>query len=331
MTRLFATALSILAVLNSCLAAPPTLDELRKELKSFGPHKKLSKEDKKKRSRVQGQITALESKDSIEKFVKTLKAHPVKKDRKILIYSRTTGFRHASIPTGVLAISLLGEHTGAYSSDATEDPSVFTKENLAQYDAILMLSTTKDPIPHGKARDAFEDFLTQGKGLIGIHAATDCHADWPYYLDAIGGIFNGHPWTSKDLITLYNEEPEHPVVKSVPQGYVIKDEIYQYKDDEHFTRDKLRILLSLDLSGKNMKKKNMRRKDHDYAVSWVKSYHGSKVFYSNLGHNNSTFTDKVAMKHFLDGIQFVLGDVEADSRPSAEVGNGKPKAPPAGF
>ena len=200
------------------------------------------------------------------------------------------------------------------------------------YDGIIMLSTTgNDAIPEGEAREAFEKFLEQDRGLIGIHAATDCHADWSNYLEAMGGIFDGHPWWRQSMISLYNEEPSHPICSHIHTGDQIMDEIYQYKDDEHFTREKLRILLSLDLSGEDMKREGMKRKDNDYAVSWIRKYAGSRVFYSNLGHNKETFHNKMALQHFLNGIQFALGDLEADSRPSAEVGNGVARPLPVGF
>ncbi len=133
------------------------------------------------------------------------------------------------------------------------------------------------------------------------------------------------------MVSLHNEEPEHPIYNHIKTGDRIKDEIYQYKDDEHFTRDKLRILLSLDLSGPKMKKGGMKRQDNDYAVSWIREYAGSRVFYSNLGHNNETFHNPMALQHFLNGIQFALGDLEADARPSAQVGNGSAQPLPEGF
>jgi type 1 glutamine amidotransferase len=106
----------------------------------------------------------------------------------------------------------------------------------------------------------------------------------------------------------------------IPQGYVIKDEIYQYKDDKHFTREKMRVLVSLDLTAPNMIKKGMKRKDNDYPVSWLRSYTGSRIFYTNLGHNESTFMNPVAMQHILTGIQYACGDIEADATPSAQIG-----------
>ena len=268
----------------------------------------------------------------LNQVIQELTVSPPIEQRTVLIYSRTLGFRHQSIPFGISALTKLGEKTGAYRVVATEDPSIFTTDQLSKYDAILMLSTTGDDvIPDGQAREAFEEYLEGNKGLIGIHAATDCHANWPNYLEAMGGIFDGHPWYRDSLVTLYNEEPSHPICSHIKTGDQIRDEIYQFKDDEHFTRDKLRILLSLDLSGPNMKREGMKRLDNDYAVSWVRKYGGSRVFYSNLGHNKETFYNKMALQHFLNGIQFALGDLEADSRPSAVVGNPSARPLPAKF
>ena len=268
----------------------------------------------------------------LSEAISSLEVQKPKKPRTVLIYSHTQGFRHQSIPYGIYCLTELGKRTGAFDVVATEDPGVFTHENFIDYDGIIMLSTTgNEAIPEGKAREAFEKFLDQDRGLIGIHAATDCHADWPNYLEAMGGIFDGHPWWKDSLITLYNEEPSHPICKHINTGDQIKDEIYQYKDDEHFTREKLRILLSLDLSGEGMKREGMKRKDNDYAVSWIRKYAGSRVFYSNLGHNKETFHNKMALQHFLNGIQFALGDLEADARPSAEVGNALARPLPVGF
>jgi len=278
---------------------------------------------------LSGGAFVIEKMPEIKAVTAKMKAVKPIKPRKVLIYSRTTGFRHGSIPMGVAVFEELGKATGAYSSESTEDPSVFTPEKLAEFDAIFMVNTTGKPVPDGAAQDAFEAWLATGKGLVGIHAATDCHSDWVGYRNAMGGIFNGHPWRSSDLVTLYNEHPKHPVCSCVPQGFQVKDEIYQYKEDEYFTRDKLRILLSLDLEGENMMKDGMKRSDDDYPVSWIRSLKGARVFYSNLGHNEATYINEVVLQHFLNGIQFALGDLEADSRPSAAVGKGKPKAAPA--
>jgi len=282
--------------------------------------KKLPKSTKQKISLLKANKTLIEKEAEIKKMFSRFDVVKAKSPRKVLVYSRTTGFRHGSIETGAVLIKAMGEETGAFTAVHTEDEAVFNDAELAKYDVILMLSTTRDPISKPEARAAFEKFLAEKKGLVGIHAATDCHKNWPNYLEAMGGIFDGHPWNARDEVTIYNECPDHACAKMVPQGFKIKDEIYQYKDDKHFTRDKMRVLLSLDLSGPNMMKKNMKRKDNDYPVSWLRSFTGSRVFYTNLGHNDATFMNPVAMQHILTGIQYAAGDIEADATPSAKIG-----------
>ncbi|WP_169334343.1 ThuA domain-containing protein [Rubritalea marina] len=286
----------------------------------------------KKRHKIEAQITIIQNQAAFDQAVSAMKVQKPKKKRKLLIYSRTRGFRHDSIPYGVYTLTELGKRTGAYDAVSSEDPNVFLQPDFMEYDAVLMLSTTgNDVIPKGPAREAFQKFLAQKRGLVGIHAATDCHRDWDQYLTAMGGLFDGHPWNAHDVVTFYNEEPDHPICEHIKTGDTFRDEIYQYRDDQYFSRDNLRILLSLDLSGKNMKKPGMKRKDNDYPVSWIRKYQGSRVFYSTLGHNKATFHSVMALQHFLNGIQFAMGDLAADARPSSEVGNGKPQPLPEGF
>ena len=323
----------------SCAAvglAEPSLDALRKQVKELREQEKsLTKQQvevKKKLNSMSRELTIAENEPEFTAAVAAMKVQKPAKPRKVLVYSRTKGYRHKSIPYGIYTLTELGKRTGAFTVVASEDPKIFLSDDFMNFDGIIMLNTTgNDSIPKGKYRNAFEKFLEQDRGLIGIHAATDCNKDWDEYLSAMGGVFDGHPWNANSVVTLHNEEPDHPICNHINCGDTIRDEIYQYKDDKHFSRSKLRILLSLDLSGKNMKMKKMKRKDNDYAVSWVRKYAGSRVFYSNLGHNNETFCNKMALQHFLNGIQFALGDLKADARPSAEVGNGAAKALPEGF
>ena len=240
-------------------------------------------------------------------------------ERKILVFTKTGGFRHKSIPHGVYAIQQLGEKTGAFSIVHSEDPEVFRPANLEQFDAIMMLNTTGEPFEDDERKAAFEGFVKNGKGLIGIHAASDTFYTWPEYGVMIGGYFDGHPWRHKDEVGVHLDDPDH--VCNDPfhgEDFVIMDEIYQYKP-EPYSRERLRILYSIDHETTDMKKKKMKRKDGDYAICWVQSYGKGRVFYSNLGHNESTYMRKDVMAHFLAGIQFALGDLEGETTPSGPL------------
>ena len=195
-TSLCACALIGLA---GTLIAEPTLDEFRQQVNEL---RQQERDLTKQRDAVKKELNAAafkllkwESEDTLSDAIASLKVQKPAKQRTVLVYSRTKGYRHQSIPYGIHTLTELGKRTGAFNVVATEDPAVFTSEHFMNYDAILMLNTTgNEAIPPGKAREAFEAFLAQDKGLIGIHAATDCHANWSNYLDAMGGIFDGHPW-----------------------------------------------------------------------------------------------------------------------------------------
>lgn len=324
----YLSALVVLAfVSNFSLSAEKNqlkIDPYSKEIKTLTER---AKKEKLAIQEVKSEINTLKFKKmlilkqvQVEKMYSELVVTKPKKERKVLIYSRTTGFRHTSIEAGAVMLKSLGERTGAFRLIHTEDESMINDTELAAYDAIVMLNCTGQPIQSKEARAAFEKFMASNKGLVGIHAATDCHSDWPNYLEAMGGIFAGHPWTSGSLVTLNNEEPDHICSSMVPQGYKIRDEIYQFRHDEYFSRDKMRVLLSLDLSGEKMMRGGMNRKDDDYAVSWLRNFTGSRVFYTNLGHNEATYIDPVAVQHILTGLQYVMGDIDADSTPSAKLG-----------
>ena len=126
----------------------------------------------------------------------------------------------------------------------------------------------------------------------------------------MGGYFDGHPWHEK--VRLKVEDPRHPLNRCFGgDAFEIVDEIYQYRD-KPYSRERLRVLLSLDPAGTNMKKGGMKRKDGDYAVGWVQRYGKGRVFYCNLGHREGTYQNPVVMKHFLAGLQRVAGKRQAE-------------------
>lgn len=242
-----------------------------------------------------------------------------KQARKVLVFSLTKGFRHSSIPHGVVAMEAIGKKSAAFSIEHSEDPKVFAAENLKRFDAVMMLNTTGDLFAEEEYKSALVEFVRSGKGLVGIHSATDTFYGWPEYGQMMGAYFDGHPWHEK--VRLKIEDPNHATCKCFNGTHFDKvDEIYQYRE-KPYARERLRILMSLDPLGTDMKKGGMKRKDGDYAVGWVQKYGDGRVFYCNLGHREDTYWEPTVLAHFLAGIQFAVGDLKADTTPSAALKN----------
>jgi len=235
-----------------------------------------------------------------------------KKTRKVLVYSHPSGFKHSSIPTGVKGLRVLAEKTLAFEATFTLETKEFTSEGLKKYDAIIFNNTThvQKAFTEKSQRDAILNFIKNGKAFIGFHAASDGGmSQWQEYTDMIGGCFAGHPWNAGGKWPFFVEDSGHPVNQAFPEKeFMFSDEIYQYKA---YDRSKLRILVGLD-SVKTDKKGNS--KTNDYPVSWVRSYGKGRVFYSNFGHNKATWWTPFMLQHFLDGIQWALGDIKGPSK-----------------
>src|SRR5579862_476881 len=300
--------------------------------------------------------------------VKPEKAH------KVLVYTRASGFVHGSIPVGAKCFELLGKKTGAFEvTKITEDPAIFDTD-LNEYDAIVLMSTTGDflkpakpnmPKPEDLAKKSDEekkkiaaaqaayeeskkayesaeparkkallDFVASGKGIVGIHAATDAYYNWKEYGDMIGGYFNGHPWHN---INIKVDDKESPLTKLFEgKNFDFNDEIYTYKEVANHSREKMRVLLSVDLEASSKLAKpdikapaaaggtysGENRKDHDYAVAWIKKSGNGRVFYTLLGHNDGTYMNPTIVKFFLNGMQYALGDLKVDDSPSKAAGTG---------
>jgi type 1 glutamine amidotransferase len=260
-----------------------------------------------------------------------------KQPRKLLIFSKTSGYRHGSIPVGIKAITMMGDKTGAYTALATEDESLFEPEKLKAFDAVLMLNTTSDPKKNldplrptsGTKEEAdtreetrkksLVDFVAGGKGLIGIHAACDTYHKWTDYNMMMGGAFVKHPWNASDTVSIKNVEPKNPLNAAFDgAGFDIKDEIYVFRDDTALPTQR-RFLLTLDEGKMDLKKGN--RKDGLYPISWVSTFGKGRTFYCSLGHNNEIYMTPAIMKHYLAGIQYALGDLKADATPSVPSTN----------
>jgi type 1 glutamine amidotransferase len=242
------------------------------------------------------------------------------KPRKLMVYVESKGFYHDSIPVAAMAIKMMGDKTGAWETTFADDPSVFTPENLAKYDGVFMDNTVGEHPNTDAGKKAFVEWLKAGHGLMGTHAAADCNHPWAEYQDMIGGEFAGHPWGN---ISVKNEDPASPINAVFNEkGFTLDEEIYTFKmtdakRPEGYSRDKLHILLSVDMDKSGLK--DTTRKDGDYALAWIHNYGQGRVFYCAIGHRQDHFWNPLILKYYLTGIQYALGDIKADATPTAKI------------
>ncbi|MFT5121998.1 MAG: type 1 glutamine amidotransferase [Kiritimatiellia bacterium] len=241
-----------------------------------------------------------------------------KKPRKVLLFSKTAGFRHGSIETAVVALTKLGEKTGAYSADHTEDPSYFEKDKLSQYDAVIFVNTTGEVFKGDKEveerlKKNLVDFVTAGGGLAGIHSATDTYKNWKEYNDMMGGAFDGHPWHMP--VPIKNLAPKNAINLDLEGAdFLVTDEIYQFRKDTAKASDR-KMLLALDNSKPDITGKGKYGPEALYPISWIDTYGKGRIYYCSLGHREEIYWNATVLKHYIRGIQYVLGDLDADAAP----------------
>ncbi len=246
------------------------------------------------------------------------------KPRKMLVFWKCETFYHDVIPVANKALEIMGAKTGAFQVTAvTDDYAVFNAETLKQFDAICLNNTTSlkfDPEKTPERCQALMDFVKNGKGLIGVHAAADNFYQWPEGMQMMGNKFTGHPWGAGGTWAFKIDEPDHPLMAPFKgQGFKISDEIYR-TDPPLYTRDKQYVLMSLDTSDPTTRNvRDWKDTDADTGITWIKDWGKGRVFYCSFGHNHAIFMNPTLLEHYLRGIQFAMGDFKVPTKPTGSV------------
>jgi glucose/arabinose dehydrogenase/PKD repeat protein len=229
---------------------------------------------------------------------------PDRSAKRVLVFSKTAGFRHDSIPAGIAALKELGASSNI-TVDATETAAQFTTSNLARYDAVVFLSTTGDVLDAAQQK-AFEHYVATGGGYVGVHAAADTEYDWEFYGGLVGARFASHPHVQS--ATVRAEDHQHPATAHLPAaGWERTDEWYDYRTNP---RGQARILATLDettYEGGTMK--------GDHPIAWCRSYEGGRAFYTGGGHTAASYAEPAFRQHLLGGLRYATGQVKADCSP----------------
>ena len=222
----------------------------------------------------------------------------------ILVFSKTNGYRHASIEAGVEAIQEEGKKRG-WGVVATENGAYFHEICLKSYRAVVFLSTTGDFLTDAQQR-AFEKYIENGGGYAGIHSASDCEYDWKWYGTLLGTRFRSHtflpyPIPEAEIVT---EPREHPAIEGLPARWPKKDEWYNFHESVR-GKPGFQVLLTVDES--TYPAFWPRAMDGDHPIAWSRSVGKGRMFYTAIGHNSSTYSDPTSMKHIMGGIAWAAG------------------------
>jgi cytochrome c len=214
---------------------------------------------------------------------------------RVLVFTRTTGFRHDSIPDAIEAVRRIGAESD-FTVDATEDPSAFTDEALASYRAVVFLLTTGDVLS-GDQQDSFERYLRAGGGWVGVHSASDTEFGWPFYGEVVAAYFAGHPAVQPG--TIHVEDPAHPATAALPAQWMRTDEWYDFRSNP---RPDVHVLATLDettYSGGSM--------GADHPIAWCHQPAGGRAFYTAGGHTRESYAEPLFVAHLAGGIRWAAG------------------------
>lgn len=212
---------------------------------------------------------------------------------KVLIFSKTAGYHHASIPAGIEAIKKIGGENN-FDIDTTTDSTLFTDKNLKQYEAIIFLSTTGN-LFDTLQKDAFRRYIKNGGGFVGIHAATDAEYNWPWYGKMVGAYFESHPAQQQAKLNVV--DATHLSTKELPKEWTRFDEWYNFKN----LNPDVHVLITID-EGSYQGGKNGAH----HPMAWWQNFEGGRIFYTELGHTDASYTEPLFLKHLTGGILYAI-------------------------
>ncbi|MCP4376969.1 MAG: ThuA domain-containing protein [bacterium] len=249
------------------------------------------------------------------------------KERKVLLFSLATGFKHWVIPHTVAMVEILGEKTGAFEVVVSNDVQMFTPDKLKQFDGIILNNTCSkrptrnsflDALGKDKKTEAAAleksllDFVKRGGGLTAIHGGIVFLNNSAEFSELMGGSFDFHPPQQK--VTLNLVEPDHPLLKAFGgKKFVHVDEPYLFKNA--YKKKNFRPLLQMDTSLLKCGKAQKKVVAEVRYTAWIKRYGKGRVFYCSPSHNAQSFERPELLQFLLDGIQYTLGDLKCDDTP----------------
>jgi type 1 glutamine amidotransferase/HEAT repeat protein/sugar phosphate isomerase/epimerase len=267
---------------------------------------------------------APEARQAIESALPRQAPAKPKQPRKLLVMDLNVAYPgHRSIPEENLAIELMGKRTGAYDAVFSNDLDNLKYDKIGQFDAVFLNNTVGMIFLDPEVRAGLLRFVREGGGLAGNHGVSHASMDWPEFGEMIG-TWHGTHREATELATVKIDDPNSPLTAAFGgREFEYHDEYFRFPTGP-YSRAKLHVLLSVDVAKTDMNQgracaQPCVRADNDYAVSWIQSYGKGRTFFLTLGHNPTLFTTPALAQFVLAGIQFILGDLEADTTPSAKL------------
>jgi type 1 glutamine amidotransferase len=197
---------------------------------------------------------------------------------RVMMLTATRGFRHDSIPAARDVMNAMASTSGEFTVTMTEDVSAITASTLAGYDVLFFALTTGELPFDSEQKAAILNFVSGGKGFLGVHSATDTLYDWPDYGRLVGAYFKEHPWTQSAIVLV--EDQTHPSTVGLGDRFTLTEEFYTFRENP---RPRVQVLLRLDPSSVGA--------TGDYPLAWTQSYGAGRVYYNALGHFAETWRD----------------------------------------
>jgi type 1 glutamine amidotransferase len=221
----------------------------------------------------------------------------------LLVFTRTAGFRHDSIPAAVAAVRDLASRDGL-TVLATEDPATFTADRLRGVRAVVFLHTTGEVLD-AAGQQALQTYVRGGGGFLGIHSAADTGHAWAWYLEMLGAEFVGHP--AIQPAALVRQDAVHPATASLPARWTRTDEWYNYRVSP---RDRVHVLLAIDetsYQGGAM--------GADHPMAWCHEFEGGRSAYTALGHTVESWSEPLFLAHVRGALRWAAGLSPAECSP----------------
>jgi type 1 glutamine amidotransferase len=212
---------------------------------------------------------------------------------RVLVFTKTTGYRHDSIPAAAAAIRELGRRHG-FTVHTTADARRFTPRRLARYDALVFVSTTGTPLAKRSQQRALERYIRAGGGFVGIHAASDTRGRWPWYERLVGARFKRHdPGTPSAIVRV--EDRRSAATRGLPAAWRRTDEWYEFRSNP---RRRAHVLASVELGA------------GDRPIAWCHRYDGGRSVYTAMGHTTASYAEPRFLRHLLGAIKMAAGRAE---------------------